>query len=391
MLATLSETPTGLRRTFLSPPMREVHRLLREWMESAGMRVRIDAVGNVRGVYPALHPSAPRLMIGSHVDTVPDAGAYDGILGVMLAIELVGTLSGRRLPFEIEVAAFSDEEGVRFGVPFIGSRALVGTLDVAIRDSDGISVAEAILAFGLDPDGLPEARLDDAVFAYIEFHIEQGPVLESLSLPLGVVTSIAGQSRLTLTFRGQARHAGTTPMHLRRDALAGAAHWVSIVERHARAMPGLVATVGAVEVLPGAGNVVPGEVRLSLDVRHQDDAVRHSSVDTLVDAASRIASLRGLTVDSRVLLEESATPCDPQLLAAMSRSVGSAGFPLYQLPSGAGHDAMILAKQVPMAMLFVRSPGGISHHPDESVVAADVEAALAAGMAFLNELERCHA
>jgi allantoate deiminase len=391
VLAALSETPVGLKRTFLSPPMHEVHRLLRGWMEAAGMHVRVDAVGNVRGVYPASRVAAPRLMMASHVDTVPDAGAYDGILGVMLVIELVESLDGRNLPYEIEVAAFSDEEGVRFGVPFIGSRALTESLDLTLRDADGVSVEGAIRAFGLDPASLAEARLDRRVFAYIEFHIEQGPVLESLGLPLGVVSAIAGQTRVSLIFRGQARHAGATPMHLRHDALAGAARWISTVERHARATPGLVATVGTLEVHPGAGNVVPGEVRLSLDVRHQADGVRHCAVDALVNAAARLADRRGLTVESHVQLDQAATLCDSKLVASVSRAVKGAGFPVHELASGAGHDAMVLAQRVPVAMLFVRSPGGISHHPDEAVHAADVDAALAAGMALLNELEHCHA
>ena len=389
-LAALSESATGLLRTFLSPPMREVHRLLGQWMEAAGMQVRIDAAGNLRGVYPG----GPRcLLLGSHVDTVPDAGAFDGVLGVVLAIALVNALDGRRLPFSIEVVAFSEEEGVRFGVPFIGSRALAGTLDaevLSLRDAAGISVGEAIRQFGLDPAEIPEACVDERVFAYIEFHIEQGPVLDSLGLPLGVVTSIAGQSRFTVDFRGHANHAGTTPMHLRRDALAAAARWISVVERHARATPGLVATVGSVEALPGASNIVPGEVRTSLDVRHSEDAVRHQSAAALVDAAHRIGARRGIDVDCQQTFDQRATACDPCLVAALARAVAAAGFPVQRICSGAGHDAMILATRVPVAMLFLRSPGGLSHHPDESVSANDVQAALAAGAALLTDLEQPH-
>jgi allantoate deiminase len=394
LLAALSETQGQLRRTFLSPPMRDVHRLLREWMEAAGMQVCIDAVGNVRGVYAAGTETAERLVMGSHVDTVPDAGAFDGVLGVMTAMELVESLGGRRLPFAIEVVAFSEEEGVRFGVAFLGSRALTGTLDAELlsrRDSRGISVEEAIRAFGLNPARLPDTRLDEGAFAYLEFHIEQGPVLESLSLPLGIVTAIAGQSRATVTFFGQACHAGTTPMHLRRDALAGAARWIAFVERQARAMPGIVATVGAIEVLPGAANVVPGEVCVSLDVRHAEDRVRRCAVQSLRAAAERIALRRGLRVEWQPQLDEPSTPCDPALTAALSRSVEAAGFPVHRMASGAGHDAMILARRLPVAMLFVRSPGGISHHPDETVIPLDVEASLAVGAAFLAELEQTHA
>jgi allantoate deiminase len=394
ILAALSETENGLRRSFLSQPMREVHRQVRAWMEAAGMRVRIDAAGNMRGVYPMAHEPARRLLMGSHVDTVPDAGAFDGVLGVVLAVELVESLGRRTLPFAIEVVAFSEEEGVRFGVPFIGSRALVGKVDaelLARRDAAGISVEDAIRGFGLRPELLPEAELDDSAFAYIEIHIEQGPVLEAMDLPVGVVTSIAGQSRLSVIFRGRASHAGATPMSLRRDALAGAARWISVVERHARASLGLVATVGAANVLPGADNVIPGEVRLSLDVRHAEDCLRRSSVNKLLDAANQIAGRRGLAVQWQTHLDAPASPCDLTLVTALSRAVAASGFPVHKLTSGAGHDAMVLASRVPVAMLFVRSPGGISHHPAETVNAADVEAALSVGDALLAELERCYA
>jgi allantoate deiminase len=394
LLASLSETPRQLRRTFLSPPMRDVHGLLREWMGAAGMRVWIDAAGNVRGLYPAAKETPRRLVVGSHVDTVPDAGAFDGVLGVMIGIELVDWLGGRRLAFAIEVAAFSEEEGVRFGAPFLGSRALTGTLDeeLLVRlDPQGISVDQAIRNFGLDPARLPEACLDDGAFAYLEFHIEQGPVLDSLHLPVGVVTSIAGQSRLTVTFFGEARHAGTTPMRQRRDALAGAARWISFVERYARSISGLVATVGSVEASPGSANVIPGSVRLSLDVRHQDDRQRQCAVAALVAEAERIAGRRGLKIQQALELDAPATPCDPELISALSRALAAADLPVHAMPSGAGHDAMILGQRLPVAMLFVRSPGGISHHPCETVHAADVEAALSAGAAFLEELERTYA
>lgn len=393
-LAAFSESPDGLLRTFLSPPMRDVHRLLTQWMEAAGMRVRVDAAGNLRGVYPAASEPAPRLLLGSHVDTVPNAGAFDGVLGVVLAIALVDALGGRSLPFSIEVAAFSEEEGVRFGVPFIGSRALTGALDEALlarRDLAGIAVEKAIRAFGLDPARIADAVLDERAFAYIEFHIEQGPLLESLHLPLGVVTSIAGQSRFDVTFRGQANHAGTTPMHLRRDALAAAARWISVVERVARATEGLVATVGMLDVWPGAGNIVPGEVRASLDIRHTDDGIRGAAVGTLRQAALRIAARRGIAIEWQERTDQAATACDPCLVEMLSRAVSSAGFPVHQMHSGAGHDAMILAARVPVAMLFLRSPDGLSHHPDESVNAADVDAALAVGRALLVELERRYA
>jgi len=387
VLAGMSETPGAITRTYLCPAMHDVHRTLRAWMEEAGMDVSIDAAGNLRGVYGQ---GAPRLLIGSHVDTVPDAGAYDGVLGVVLGIALVSALGRRRLKFAIEVVAFSEEEGVRFGVPFIGSRALVGRLDDELlgrRDARGVTVAQAIRDFGVD--AVPTGQEACPTVGYLEFHIEQGPVLDSLGLPLGVVTAIVGQSRFDVTFRGEANHAGTTPMHLRRDALAAAARWTSFVERTARATPGVVATVGALHIHPGATNVVPGEARASLDVRHADDAVRQAVTTRLRCAAEKIGGRRNVAVEWRQQLDQPAVACDAGLTAMLARAVQTHA-PVQRMTSGAGHDAMIVAAIAPVAMLFLRSPGGISHHPAESVYAADVDAALAAGMAFLEELERSH-
>ena len=362
LLAEQSESPGKITRTYLSPPMREVHRLVRSWMEAAGMTVRLDAVGNLRGVYG----DGPRLMIASHVDTVPDAGAFDGILGVMIAIALVE----QRPPCAVEVAAFSEEEGVRFGIPFIGSRALVGS---PVMDEP---VLAAIREFGLDPERIPEAVLDDEVKAYLEFHIEQGPVLECMGLPLGIVEAIAGLSRWEVRFSGKANHAGTTPMDIRRDALACAAEWIGLVEHVAQTTEGLVATVGKIEARPGAGNVIPGAAVASLDVRHPFDEVRQRALNVLLDGAEHIAQRRGLTVSGESLLDQPATAMHFEMV---ERAVASSGFPLQRMVSGAGHDAMILAQKVPAAMLFLRSPGGISHHPDESVLEEDVDAALAVG------------
>ena len=279
-IAQFSEIRGNLTRTYLSPPFHDVHEFLRTWMHRLGMTSHLDAAGNLRGVHSCRRSHAPRLLIGSHIDTVPDAGAYDGVLGVVIALALIENLAENMtatLPFNIEVVAFSEEEGVRFAVPFIGSRALIGDIDeVLLRQTDehGATLTQAIEAFGLDPAKIPEAVLHPDTFAFIEFHIEQGPVLEELDIPLGVVEAIAGQSRYELTFHGKANHAGTSPMHLRQDALAGAAEWITAVERHAQATAGLVATVGRVEALPGATNVIPGEVRVSLDIRHASDPVR---------------------------------------------------------------------------------------------------------------------
>ena len=380
-LAECSEEPGYITRTFLSPPMRDVHALLRAWMEQSGMRVRVDAVGNLRGVYEAPRPDAPRLHVGSHLDTVPHAGAFDGILGVVLGVALVEQLAGKRMPFDIEVIGFSEEEGVRFGVPFIGSRAFAGD---PIRDS---RIEDAARAFGLNPSRISEAQVDAGGIGYLEFHIEQGPVLESLGLPLGLVEAIAGQSRLTILFQGQASHAGTTPMHLRHDAMAAAAEWIAAVEREARATAGLVATVGRLNAQPGAVNVIAGNVEASLDVRHASDAARTEAVTRLLRCADQIGARRGIGVSSEQHLDQGAVPMDPELTNILERA---AGRNLHRMTSGAGHDAMIVARRMPAAMLFLRSPGGISHHPGETVLPEDVAAALAVGMRFLEYLEAEH-
>ena len=394
LLAGFSEEPGRTTRTFLSPPMRDMHGYLGAWMQRAGMSARIDDAGNLRGVYPASSPGRPRLFIGSHLDTVPDAGAFDGVLGVVLAIALVDLLARRAIPFSIEVVGFSEEEGVRFGVPFIGSRALAGTIDadlLARTDAQGRSIADAIRDYGLDPSCLGNARFGDDALGYLEFHIEQGPVLHDLAIPLGVVTTIVGQSRATATFTGSTNHAGTTPMHARRDAVAGAAEWITAVEALAHRTSGLVATVGRVVAQPGATNAVAGLCEASLDVRHASDDVRVSAVATLRDAAQQISSRRQLSVRWDARLDQRSAPMNSGLVARLERAVAAQGVPVHRLDSGAGHDAMIMATRMPAAMLFLRSPGGISHHPNEAVIAGDVAAALGAGLAFLEDLAAAHA
>jgi allantoate deiminase len=388
-LAALSEDNHATRRTFLSPPMHEVHREIAGWLHPLGVNARIDAAGNLRGEYPAEAPAAARLLMGSHLDTVPNAGAYDGILGVVLAVAMLKALRGRRLPYAIEVVGFSEEEGVRFGTPFIGSRALAGKLDenlLGLRDSHGVSMREAITDFGLNPAEIGQARLPDDIFGYLEFHIEQGPVLDNLGAPLGVVEAIAGQSRLELTFVGRTNHAGTTPMSLRFDAVAGAAEWITVVEREARGVPGLVATVGSLEASPGAANVIAGEARLSLDVRHRDDSVRMCAVGNLVHQADQIAQRRGLSVRSSTRMSQSAVALDSLLSGQIEEAIRKMGCEPHRMVSGAGHDAMILAEKVPSAMIFLRTPGGISHDPAESVVVEDVEKAIGCGLQLLDQL-----
>lgn len=369
--------------------MRDCHQEIIRWMEPLGVTAHLDAAGNLRGHYPGAHPDSQRLLIGSHLDTVPNAGAYDGILGVVLALALLEALQGRRLPFSIEVVGFSEEEGVRFGTPFIGSRALVGRLDhklLDVRDAQDISVRRAIEDFGLNPYELPRAELNSDTLGYLEFHIEQGPVLEKLNQPLAAVDTIAGQSRMEVTFFGRGNHAGTTPMNLRADALAGAAEWIGAAERIAHDVPGLVATVGQIEAKPGAVNVIAAQARLSLDVRHSSDDVRTRAVEDLVERAKDIARRRGLSVKEGVLLNQAAVAMDPFLTAEIEGAIRKTGCDPHRMVSGAGHDAMILAERVPAAMIFLRTPGGISHDPAESVSGEDVEKAIDCGLHLLDQL-----
>jgi len=388
-LAAFSEDAGGTRRTFLSPPMRDCHREVSSWMNALGMTVSVDAVGNLRGFFAGTSPAAPRILIGSHLDTVPNAGAFDGILGVVLAVELVESLRGSKLPFSIEVIGFSEEEGVRFGVPFIGSRALVGRVDEELlgrNDANGISVRKAIQDFGLNPNELSKAALRDDVLGYVEFHIEQGPVLESLGRPLGVVEAIVGQNRLEFTFAGQTNHAGTTPMNLRHDALAAAAEWIVAVESLAQRTTDLVATVGFVEAKPGATNVIAGEARATLDIRHASDRARTEALDELIRQAEAISSRRAVTAKWRTLLAQNAVAMDPFLTDQIEHAVQKAGCEPHRMASGAGHDAMILAEKIPAAMIFLRTPGGISHDPAESVHLEDVAKALECGQHLLTQL-----
>jgi allantoate deiminase len=389
LIGAMTEEPGRITRRFLTAPVVEVHAHLRRRMEALGMTVQVDAVGNLRGIWHPAGVQGKRLVMGSHIDTVPDAGAFDGVLGVVLALEWVRLAQELEFKRPIEVIAFSEEEGVRYGVPFLGSRAVAGIFDeqlLALEDADGVRMDDAIRGFGLDPAGIPAARIDDEVLGFLEIHIEQGPVLEAEGLQLAVVEGIAGQSRLGFRFTGHANHAGTTPMHLRQDALAAAAEWMTAVEAAALETEGLVATVGKVVVEPNAANVIPGVVELSLDVRHMEDDVRNLHAKRLTDLASSIARRRGIEVEWTQKLEEHTVPMDGRLTGELAAALEAAGFPLRRMPSGAGHDAMVMATRMPAAMLFLRTPGGISHHPDEAVLEEDVEAALTVGAYFLRRI-----
>jgi allantoate deiminase len=388
-IATMTEEPGRITRRFLTPPVRAVHEYLRVRMQELGMQVHVDAAGNLRGLWQSQNASGKRLVMGSHIDTVPDAGAYDGVLGVVVALEWVRIAKELKFPINIEVIAFSEEEGVRFGVPFIGSRAVAGRFDEDIleaKDSDGVTLEAAIRAFGLDPGLIGKAELDKDAVGFVEVHIEQGPVLESESLSVALVTAIVGQTRLTFEFIGHANHAGTTPMRLRHDALAAAAEWIAKVETLALATDGLVATVGKVVVEPNAGNVVPGAVKVSLDVRHATDSTRKEAIEKLIESADAIAARRSLTVKRTRQMDQPAVPMDERLTSFLADAIEAIGLPVKMMSSGAGHDAMVMAARVPTAMLFLRSPGGISHHPAEAVLEGDVEASLGVGRKFLERL-----
>jgi allantoate deiminase len=392
-LAACTEFPGRITRTFLRPPFHQAHALLTDWMRAAGLTVRVDAAGNLIGHRPTRRENARVFLVGSHVDTVPDAGRYDGPLGVLLGIAAAQALDGRDFPVALDVIAFSEEEGVRFRTPYLGSRAVAGRFDLDLLhliDADGVTLAQALRDFGLDSDAIPAAAYPPGrVAGYLEAHIEQGPVLESLNQSLAVVEAIVGQSRRWLCFTGKAGHAGTQPMEYRRDALAAAAEFIMHVERTARTTAGLRATVGSLEVGPGAVNVVPGTARLSLDVRHADDAVRERVTAGLLDQARAIAVGRDMTFTVRSATDQPAVPMDPALTERLAAAVESAGPAPYRMPSGAGHDAVVMAGLSPTAMLFLRSPGGISHHPDEAVRREDVRAALDAMARFLAaELDR---
>ncbi|HEX4284227.1 MAG TPA: allantoate amidohydrolase [Terracidiphilus sp.] len=385
-IATMSEESGRITRRFLTPPTHQVHALLRARMEGLGMTVQVDAAGNLRG---RSNTTGKRILLGSHIDTVPDAGAFDGVLGVTLALECADLAHEMNMPLAVDVVAFSEEEGVRFGVPFLGSRAMADRFDPALlllKDDTGQTMADVIRAFGLDPSQIPAAiEASDAV-GFVEIHIEQGPVLEAGNLSLAAVTGIVGQSRLTVEFAGQANHAGTTPMHLRRDALGGAAEWISAVETQAKRTEGLVATVGKINASPNAGNVIAGNAALTLDVRHLHDAVRLNAVNELLESANAIAQRRGLALQSTRQLDQPAVSMDERLTAYLAEAMETAGLAPKRMPSGAGHDAMVMAARMPTAMLFLRSPGGISHNPAEAVREVDVAAALQVMRGFLQRV-----
>jgi len=379
-LARHSELAGGLTRVFLSPENRAVNELVLGWMREAGMAARLDPIGNVAGRYEGERPGLPCLMMGSHLDTVRNAGKYDGMLGVVTAIECVASLNAgnKRLPFAIEVLGFGDEEGVRFSTTLLGSRAVSNKFDfktLEAKDAKGSTLDKAMREFGLDPNRIPDAaRKKGEVLAYAELHIEQGPVLEAEGLPVGVVTAINGFSRLRATLAGVAGHAGTVPMNLRRDALAAASECVLAVERTGRGQPDLVATVGKLDVLPGAINVIPGDVMFTVDVRAPKDDLRKSAVTEIIAEIEATCKKRKITCTIEKLQEQDVAACAAWLMAQMDAAVAAEGLPVRRLPSGAGHDGMAMQELADIVMLFVRCKGGISHNPAESITEEDAGA-----------------
>jgi allantoate deiminase len=377
-LARHTDVPGEMTRLSLSPAHRAAAEEVLGWFRAAGMTAEIDPLGSVSGRYGAERNDARTLIIGSHIDTVPNGGIYDGALGVVAGLAVVEELQrqGKRLPFAVEVLAFSDEEGVRFPSPFSSSRAVAGTFDEKLlqeTDRNGVTRAEALKAFGCDPSPWPRvARPREDLLGYMELHIEQGPVLEAAGEALGVVSAIVGLSRGKVTVTGKAGHAGTTPMKLRKDALAAAAEMVLAFEKIARGTDDLVATVGVLTVKPGAGNVIPDSVDFSFDMRSSADATRVRSLALAMGRCREIADERGVAVEIDMQSATPAAQCDPRLMEALTAGIGASGRSARRMLSGAGHDAMVFRTVCPQAMLFVRSKGGLSHHPDEYSTPEDI-------------------
>jgi allantoate deiminase len=389
ILGAISEEPERLTRRYGTKEMRQANAAVAEWMRAAGMQTRPDAVGNLIGRYEGSSPSAKTFLLGSHLDTVRDAGKYDGPLGVMVALACIERLHarGEPLPFALEIYAFADEEGLRYRTLYLGSTVVAGIFDPAAltrEDADGIPLAEAIRAFGGAPDHLTESsRRPDELLGYAEIHIEQGPVLEERGYPVGGVTAIQGQSGVGVTFTGEAGHAGTVPMTMRHDALAAAAEFALAVEALGQQTPGLVATVGRFQIAPGTSNVIPGFAELSLDVRHPENSVRLEALDKLRAQAEAIAQRRGAHLDWRAGKGQASVACSPRLMAALAQAVADAGYPEIALASGAGHDAAIMSQITEIAMLFVRCARGVSHSPAEAVAVEDVAVAIEVTERFL--------
>lgn len=389
--AAFSDEPRRLTRLFLSDAHRRAAQAFIGWCGEAGLEARIDAAGNVVARYEGKRAGAPAVMLGSHIDTVRDAGRYDGNYGALAALAVIEALAerGERLDHAVEIVAFGDEEGVRFRTTLTGSRALAGTYPedaLDQRDSSGVSMREALKAFGGDPERAGSIRRT-GVAAFVEAHIEQGPILEADGLPLGVVTAINGATRLEVGVDGVAGHAGATPMRLRRDALTAAAEMALAIEARARGEADLVATVGRFDVWPDATNVIPGHVQFSIDVRSPDDQRRAAALADLEARITAIAASRGVRVSIAKPHDANAFACDPSIIADLKKAVEAIGVPPCLLPSGAGHDSMVMGKLCRAGMLFVRCKGGVSHNPLESITVEDCALGLKALTRFVRDFQ----
>ncbi len=398
-LAELSEHPDHLTRCSLTREHKQANAMVEQWMQTAGMTTHTDAIGNIIGRYAGQTEAsdesakAPALLLGSHLDTVRNGGRFDGMLGVITPLVCIGALNahGIRLPFAVEVVGFCDEEGVRFPSTLFGSRAIAGTLNSDTLDQcdeNGISIANALRDFGLDPDNLKSAQRAVTDFlGFVEIHIEQGPVLETQNIPVGVVSAISGAARYQVSVTGQAGHAGTVPMSLRQDALTGAAECLLAIENVCSDHEGLVATVGEIKASPGATNVIPGHVEFSIDIRSSEDSIRQMAEREIANIFAQIAIDRKLDIQPVKTYEAGSVDCDKQLTRLLADSIESFGYPVQTMPSGAGHDAMALAELTRIAMLFVRCKDGISHHPDESITVQDAHAVADVLLRFLQRFD----
>jgi allantoate deiminase len=392
-LAAFTEVPGQLTRRYLSPAHLDAIGQVKAWMKDAGMSVRTDPLLSLYGRYEGRSVGAPAIMIGSHLDTVIDAGRYDGALGVLAAISVVEELSrrGGRLDHAIEVAAFGEEEGSRYSAHILTSSALIGAVKPAafdLEDADGISLREALSRAGGDAAAYKACvRRKGEIAAYLELHIEQGPVLDDKGLPLAAVTAINGSMRALVTVTGFAGHAGTVPMGARRDALTAASEMILSLERLGRAEPDLVVTVGRIEALPGASNVIPGRVAFTIDMRSPDDGLRRRAHAALQRRLKEIARARKVAVAIDTYQENPAVALDERVTGAAEEAIAACGQTPLRLPSGAGHDAGIMAKHCPSGMIFLRCKDGISHNPTESITPGDAGLAVAALLEAVRRLD----
>ena len=392
-LSLISEGGDGVTRRFATKEHRQATELLQSWMRDAGMEAHVDAAGNVIGRYQASTPNAPALIIGSHQDTVRQGGKYDGAYGIVAPISCIGALNdeGVRFPFAIEVIAFCDEEGVRFNTTLLGSRAIAGTFDMdglENTDANGVTMSNALKEFGTNPTEIPNlARDPNSVLGFVEIHIEQGPILEEEDLALGVVTAIAGGTRLSAQITGLAGHAGTVPMDRRRDALTAAAEAILAVESYCSKVPGLVGTVGRISATPGAVNVIPGDAAFTIDIRAGDDDLRRKAVNDIKVEITGLCVRRGVEIEMGTIHESDGCQCAPWLMDQLDAAVTTSGHPQKRLMSGAGHDGMAMEHITDIGMLFIRCEGGISHHPAEAISVADADAGAQALLNFIKNFK----